>query len=329
MVTALCLILGLALILLAAEFFTNGVEWLGKKLNLSEGAVGSVLAAVGTALPESIIPIIAILFSPDASSHEIGIGAILGAPFMLATLAMAVTGIAAMVFKVNGQKRSHMLVNTSIMKRDLGFFLLVYTIAIASAFLPKELKPIVAILLVVTYGVYVYKTIKSGHGLGESELKSLYFARKKEEPPLSLVIVQLVIALAAIVGGAHIFVDGLTELSVILGISPFVLSVFIAPIATELPEKFNSIIWIKQGKDTLALGNITGAMVYQSSVIPALGIILTPWVLSELAIISAILAIVGAGIVYLTISMKKLISPKILTMLALLYIAYIVITVSL
>ena len=76
---------GLALILLAAEFFTNGVEWLGKKLNLSEGAVGSVLAAVGTALPESIIPIIAILFSPDASSHEIGIGAILGAPFMLAT----------------------------------------------------------------------------------------------------------------------------------------------------------------------------------------------------------------------------------------------------
>ncbi len=56
----------------------QGVEWLGKIFNLSEGAVGSVLAAVGTALPETIIPIIALLFNHGASGHEIGIGAILG-----------------------------------------------------------------------------------------------------------------------------------------------------------------------------------------------------------------------------------------------------------
>jgi len=49
----------------------------GKKLDLSEGAVGSVLAAVGTALPETLIPIIAIVFAGDAAGHEIGIGAIL------------------------------------------------------------------------------------------------------------------------------------------------------------------------------------------------------------------------------------------------------------
>ena len=48
-------------ILLGAELFTNGIEWFGRKLELAEGAVGSVLAAVGTALPETMIPIIAIL----------------------------------------------------------------------------------------------------------------------------------------------------------------------------------------------------------------------------------------------------------------------------
>src|SRR5439155_1713956 len=76
-------------ILAGAELFTNGIEWFGRKLQLAEGAVGSVLAAVGTALPETMIPIIAILSgSGSAASHGIGVGATLGAPFMLATLAM-------------------------------------------------------------------------------------------------------------------------------------------------------------------------------------------------------------------------------------------------
>src|SRR6186713_1561056 len=84
------------IILIGAELFTNGIEWFGRKLELAEGAVGSVLAAVGTALPETMIPIIAILFATGESSNEIGVGAILGAPFMLATLAMFVTGVAVL-----------------------------------------------------------------------------------------------------------------------------------------------------------------------------------------------------------------------------------------
>src|SRR6476661_6621860 len=83
-------------ILVGAELFTNGIEWFGRKLNLAEGAVGSVLAAVGTALPETMIPIIAILFATGESANAVGVGAILGAPFMLATLAMFVTGIAVL-----------------------------------------------------------------------------------------------------------------------------------------------------------------------------------------------------------------------------------------
>jgi cation:H+ antiporter len=46
------LIGSLAIILVAAELFTNGIEWVGHKLNLAEGAVGSVLAAVATAMPD-------------------------------------------------------------------------------------------------------------------------------------------------------------------------------------------------------------------------------------------------------------------------------------
>ena len=71
------LVISLFVILAGAELFTNGVEWVGEGFGLSEGAVGSVLAAVGTALPETMIPIIAIAFGSGESSEAVGVGAIL------------------------------------------------------------------------------------------------------------------------------------------------------------------------------------------------------------------------------------------------------------
>ena len=121
MTEILLLIISLGVILLGAELFVNGVEWLGKLFDLSEGAVGSVLAAVGTALPETLIPIIAIIFGQEKAGHEIGIGAILGAPLMLSTLAMFVTGVAVVGFR---HKRTHgikVVADYNTMSRDLLF----------------------------------------------------------------------------------------------------------------------------------------------------------------------------------------------------------------
>ena len=116
----------LAIILVAAELFTNGIEWFGHKLNLAEGAVGSVLAAVATAMPETLIPVIAILGpvilggTATESSQAVGVGAILGAPFMLSTLAMFVTGIAVIIFARRGRRRTDMRVNTGVLGRDVA-----------------------------------------------------------------------------------------------------------------------------------------------------------------------------------------------------------------
>src|SRR3954453_1073475 len=95
----LALLGGLVVILVGCDIFTNSIEWLGKKLNLNEGLLGSIFAAVGTALPETLIPIVAVVSGTTASqnanhAHDVGLGAIIGAPFMLATVAMLVTGTA-------------------------------------------------------------------------------------------------------------------------------------------------------------------------------------------------------------------------------------------
>jgi cation:H+ antiporter len=112
--------------------------------------------------------------------------------------------------------------------------------------------------------------------------------------------------------GAKFFVDGIAHLSASLGASPLVIALLIAPVATELPEKINSVIWLSHRKDTLALGNITGAMVFQSSVIPAVGIALTPWRLDPVALLSAMLALLSALVIYLLIRYRGFLDSRVI-----------------
>jgi cation:H+ antiporter len=298
------LLLSLGIILLSAELFTNGIEWLGRKMKLSDGAVGSVLAAVGTALPETMIPILAIILGKSKTSEEIGIGAILGAPFMLGTLAFFVTGVAVIIFRLMGKRGTVLNVNKRVMRRDLGFFLVVYTFAILASFLPEG-KIFVAVLLVLAYGVYLYRTFSEGEAESHDDLCILWCDRKNPNPRLRKILFQVALALTGIVIGAEIFVHTTAEVAEVLKVPAFILAVIITPIATELPEKFNSVIWMSKRKDTLALGNITGAMVFQSSIIPAIGILLTPWQLQIPALVTAIIALVSAGLIYLHLVFRK------------------------
>ncbi|WP_041276164.1 sodium:calcium antiporter [Desulfosporosinus acidiphilus] len=317
------LILSLGIILIGAEAFTNSIEWLGKKLHLGAGAVGSLLAAVGTALPETIVPIIAFLgFGEGTEGADIGIGAILGAPFMLSTLAFFITGSAVLLFRRSNRP---LKLEAEVVQRDLQFFLLVFTIAISASFLGKQqYKNIAAWLLISAYIIYVFLTLRSNRGVHKEEkLASLYVARNVDDPKISSIILQIFMALVAIVFGANGFVNAVQPLAVSLGIPVFVLSLVITPVATELPEKFNSVLWIFRGKDTLALGNLTGAMVFQSSVIPAIGIIMTSWKLDPLALWSALLSVGSAMIPLVSLRRKGAIHPTGLLMGGVFYLMFI------
>ena len=136
--------------------------------------------------------------------------------------------------------------------------------------------------MVMIYFVYVMMTLNASKALVEdghvTEAGGDMFLCKLGLPINMVVIVfQLSLGLGLLIAGATGFIHGVEEAAAILGISALLLSLLIIPIATELPEKVNSILWIRKGKDTLAFGNITGAMVFQGTLLPAIGIMLTPW----------------------------------------------------
>jgi len=326
------LIVAFIVILAGAELFTNGIEWLGERLGLSEGMVGSVLAAVGTALPETMIPIIAIIFVGTAASEEVGIGAILGAPFMLSTAAMFVTGVAVLAYARSGRRKKHLTINQVVVARDLTFFLAVYIVAIILGLpffdKPLWLRVVAGIALIGAYILYVKRTASDPRTESHEGKSPLYFQRRLDTPKTRAILLQVFVALAAIIFGANMFVDQIGNFATLFGIPPLVLSLIIAPLATELPEKFNSVIWIRQRKDTLAMGNISGAMVFQSCIPVTVGLWFTPWVLNEFAIASAAIAI-GAGIL-LQIFLRTggAISGRELTSLGIFYAAFIVYVVA-
>ena len=325
-------ILNLLLIVGCCVVFTNAVEHMGKIYNLNEGAVGSILAAVGTALPETIVPLVAILgaylaHSDVAVGEEIGIGAILGAPFLLSTLAMFVTGVAVIVFWRLGKRERKMTANYVVMFRDLKFFFVSYSMAIVAGFIPvKSLKIAVAVVLLLYYLFYVYKTLSCSHSeCGESaELDELLFERIFKRYSAFWVWFQVAVSIGALIFFAHLFVEQIKFFAQIFSINPLVLSLILAPIATELPEKFNSVLWIGQKKDTLALGNITGAMVFQSCIPTAIGILLTPWVFATESVINIVLVFFATATLFINLCRDKVFSAHILITCGLFYLIYLI-----
>jgi cation:H+ antiporter len=313
------LIVSFAVILAGSELFTNSVEWTGHHLSLSEAAVGSLLAAVGTALPETLIPAVALLMShgvPGAHS-EVGVGAIVGAPLMLSTIALFVMGVAALGFR-NRRGRIALRVPRIDARRDLAFFLPVFaaTIVLGMAGLPPIARYVVGAILLAVYASYATVILRLKRDAGTEVEQGLHLELLLRGDPADPrgwpIAVQVVLGLVAILVGAYVFVDEIVFLSQHANLSPGVLSLILSPLATELPEKYNAVVWIRQGKDNLALANITGAMVFQSCIPVALGLAFTPWHLSPPELLGGAIAIFSGALLYVNLRDGELGTPTLM-----------------
>ena len=304
------LLIALILILVGAEAFTNALEHLGQRLGISEGVTGSIFAAVGTALPEAMVPVVAVLGSTASleTRHEVGVGAILGAPLMLSTLTLFLMGM----FAAHSRGWNSLLrPEPTGLQRDLNWFLFAFLLATIAVFVPVEwrvTRVTLALGLTLSYMIYLMLTIRASRGLvdqghGTEADHPLFLTKVFLPENFFTIMIQLLVGLALIVGGAKGFVFGVEHLASWLGISTLALSLLIVPVATELPEKVNSIIWIRRSRDTLAFGNITGAMVFQGCLLPALGVMLTPWVPREEVLLG--MGLTFFATIYLSLMAKR------------------------
>lgn len=303
----LLLFFSFAVILAGALLFTNAIEWIGHRLGLGEGAVGSLLAAVGTALPETLIAVVALVGA--TKSEQVAIGAIVGAPFLLATLAMGLVGLTAYLYRNKRAQGIELTAHVPTLDRDLAFFMVFFALALALGFgAPEGVRILAGVAFFAAYVLYVAWTLRGSGDVQDHEtLNDLIMERRpgrQADPSIGIAVVQVLVGLGAMVGGAHLFVEELIYVAEKLGIEAIVLSLILAPLATELPEKVNSFFWVREGKDSLALGNITGAMVFQSTIPIGIGLIFTGWELGGNAAISMGLGLAGGLLAYWALRLR-------------------------
>jgi cation:H+ antiporter len=327
------LVLSLVAILGAAILFTNGVEILGERLNLGGGAVGSILAAAGTALPETMIPLVAIiggLITGESGTSEISAGAIIGAPFLLATLGMGLVGASALVFRQRRESGAEIAINEEVTRRDVGYFLPFFAAAGVLGFVPAPsfVKVAAAVALVGAYAYFVRQTLKYGGEGQEDTPDLLLWPSSSGSPPTWAVFAQVIVPIGIMAGGAHYFVQAVESISQAIGVPAGLIALILAPLATELPEKFNSVHWMRENKDTLAVGNISGAMVFQSTLPVALGLAFTPWNLDFLTGLAIALALVSGTVLFaMLINSQKPLRGQYLLGGGVLYAAFVVVAI--
>lgn len=290
MVLTLLLFIGSAvLIYLSCEFFVNGVEWVGYHLKIAETATGTILAAFGTALPESVVTFVAVTFGATAAEREIGVGAALGGPLALSTLAYAVVGVTLMgSARLRVRRKEALDVDCRRLSRDQGWFLCIFLCKLALGLVAFPGKRWFGFFFLAAYALYVWKELRREGDRHESEdLEPLKIRRGDAMPSLFWAALQTLIALVAIFIASRVFVAQLDTIGPWLGMSPQLVALLFSPIATEMPETMNAIIWVRQGKERMALANISGAMMIQATIPTACGLFGTPWLFSRPVILAA------------------------------------------
>lgn len=321
------LLLGCAIaIYLACEWFVNAVEWLGVRLNMGTLAIGTVLAAIGTALPESVVTLVAVTMGHSSLSKDIGVGAAMGGPLVLATIAYGVTGWMLIrrrrsLAAKGGDEKRELLddVDLSRLPTDQKWFLSIFFVKVGLGLVAFAIKPWCGLLFFAAYGVYFYKEMRADAEAHSSiDLEPLKLQPNRKTPSGWAVLVQTVITLAIIFVASQLFVAQLEWAGPELGLSAAVTALLLSPVATELPEVMNAIIWVRQGKTSLALANISGAMMIQATVPSGLGILFTPWHFDGPLLLSGVITIMGILYLLWLMRTKRFTSTR-LAMSAVLY----------
>jgi cation:H+ antiporter len=269
---ALLFAAGLLLIVMASELFTNAVEWAGFRMKLAGGATGSLLAALGTSLPETVVPIIALL-KGEPSAPSVATGAVLGSAFLLLGVGTAVTACAVLL----RSRRRRLELDARQVRRDLGLFLGGFSVVLIAMVLPRPLRIVLGVCLLLAYALYVRATLRGGSPT-ETMPEPLHLLRWRSGEPASLwVAVQLLVAVAMLILGSNVFVSALNQVSLSLHTNPLTLALIVIPVATELPETLNSVLWVRSGEDRLAFGNVAGSAAFQACVLGFIGLSFTPW----------------------------------------------------
>ena len=241
----LYLIIGLLILVAGAEIVIRGSVSFGKKYNISLFAIGIVIVAGGTSLPELASSINAVI-----NNHaDLALGAVVGSNIANLVLVMAATTIILPISNISKNQ-----INQAWINIGLGI-----TLIIMSFLYFNYIFGVVSIILLI---LIMYQQFKKG-SLNIEEIN-------KSEYSTFLSIFLILIGIIFLIYGSDLFVDSAISIANYFKVSEAVIGLSLIAFGTSLPELVVGIISALRKKVDFALGNILGSNIY--NVLGVLGI---------------------------------------------------------
>jgi len=247
-VTIILLILGLIFLVGGAEIVVRGSVSLGKKINVSLFAIGIVIVAAGTSLPELASAIKAVI----TNHSDLAVGAVVGSNIANLILIMAATSFFAPIDKINQNQ-----INQAWMNIGLGLILILMHIL----FLPfNYLYGIIAVSLLF---LIMFLQVKKG-AINVSDVD------EKGDYSIIVSIIFITLGIFLLIYGSDLFVNSAINIANVFNIPEAIIGISLVAFGTSLPELAVGILAAIKRKVDFALGNVLGSNIY--NVLGVLGI---------------------------------------------------------
>ncbi len=253
-VSILCLLGGLVLILLGANYLTDGASALARKMGVSDLMVGLTVVALGTSMPEFVISLV----SAIDGSAELAIGNVVGSNIANILL---IGGLTALVHPIPVEK--------SVMTREIPMVVIASIALTAMACAPfldgQGLSALIdradGIILLLFFVVFM-RIMLSGAKAAVPNDPSEQQGAEKKSLKLWLAIVYIAGGLAGLIFGGQWFVDGASDIAKAMGVSEALIGLTIVAVGTSLPELATSVVAAAKGSTGMAIGNIVGSNIF-------------------------------------------------------------------
>ena len=284
-------ILAMGALIVGADFIVNQSERIALRFNISEFVIGATIIALGTSLPEMAASISASV----SGKPEIALANAIGSNIFNITL---VLGVIFLISKSINPNRDFFAKDTTWALVPIMLFLLMSIDGIISSF--------DAILLLCLMGAYILFLLNDCHNLDENNIEEL----KAEEDSFGWlkILLLLSIGFVFVVIGAHFAIESASSIALDFGLSEWVIGIIMISFGTSLPELVISISAALKGKVDMAIGNIIGSNLANTTLVIGSAALVKDLPISLTDNVFDIATMVAATILLIYITANKLYS---------------------
>lgn len=248
LIECLLLIVGLALVVLGADFLVDGASSIAKKFGVSDFVIGLTIVGMGTSAPEMVVSFIGAL----QGNGDIAIGNVIGSNIFNVFMILGATALILPmdITPMNRKKDIPLNIAITLIFIALGMSRTLFGIG------DDVLGRLDGAILLVLFAAYIYMCFRfdtanqTESNENEKVIKS------------ALAAVLIVAGLAGLVFGGRMFVNSATSIAKMLNVSDKLIAITILAGGTSMPELVTCIVAAFKKKGQLALGNILGSNVF-------------------------------------------------------------------